>query len=139
VFLALLGASLGSAKLPTFVAYAVGMGVVLTALALTVAFARQGLARFLRRLLPNVGRLAGFLLAVSGGYLVYYWARIQFGNQLTLSDDPVVGLTSRYSGQLEVFARHHGAPFIAAAASIVVVALILSLRLRHPSDEPAAQ
>jgi hypothetical protein len=115
------------------------MGVVLTALALTVAFARQGLARFLRRLLPNVGRLAGFLLAVSGGYLVYYWARIQFGNQLTLSDDPVVGLTSRYSGQLEVFARHHGAPFIAAAASIVVVALILSLRLRHPSDEPAAQ
>ena len=128
IFLALVGASLGAAKLTIFAAYAAGMMLVLMALAVTVAFTRQGLARFLRRLLPHIGRLAGLLLLASGGYLLYYWYRLRFGNQLTLADDPVVGFASRYSGQLESFARQHGTPFIAAAAAAVALAVILGLR-----------
>jgi cytochrome c biogenesis protein CcdA len=128
IFLALVGASLGAAKVTIFAAYAAGMTLVLMALAVAVAFTRQGIARFLRRLLPHINRLAGLLLAVSGGYLVYYWYRLRFGNQLTLADDPVVGFASRYSGQLESFARQHGTPFIAAAAVAVGFALILGLR-----------
>jgi cytochrome c biogenesis protein CcdA len=73
VFLALVGAALGADKLEIFVAYGVGMALVLMALAVAVACARQGVAIRLRRLLPHVGRLAGVMLAVSGGYLVYYW------------------------------------------------------------------
>jgi cytochrome c-type biogenesis protein len=128
IFLALVGASLGAAKLTIFTAYAAGMMLVLMALAVAVAFTRQGIARFLRRLLPHIGRLAGLLLLASGGYLVYYWYRLRFGNQLTLADDPVVGFASRYSGQLESFARQHGTPFIAAAAAAVVLAFVLGLR-----------
>ena len=128
IFLALVGASLGAAKLTIFAAYAAGMTLVLMALAVTVAFARQGIARFLRRLLPQIGRLAGLLLIASGGYLFYYWYRLRFGNQLTLADDPVVGFASRYSGQLESFARQHGTPFIAIAAAAVALALIIGVR-----------
>lgn len=142
VFLALLGASLGPAKLTIFLAYAVGMGVVLMALAVAAAFARRGMVRLVGGLLPHVGRLSGLLLVVSGGYLVYYWARIRFGNQLTLADDPVVGLVSRYSGQLEGFARRHGTPFIAVSAAAVALALLISLRQRlstSANEEPAAR
>jgi cytochrome c-type biogenesis protein len=128
IFLALVGASLGAAKLTIFAAYAAGMTLVLMALAVTVAFTRQGIARYLRGLLPQVGRLAGLLLLASGGYLVYYWYRLRFGNQLTLADDPIVGFASRYSGQLESFARQHGTPFIAVAAAAVALALLLGLR-----------
>ena len=127
IFLALVGASLGAAKLTIFAAYAAGMTLVLMALAVAVAFTRQGIARFLRRLLPHIGRLAGLLLAASGGYLIYYWYRLRFGNQLTLADDPIVGFASRYSGQLESFARQHGTPFIAAAAAAVALALLIGL------------
>lgn len=137
IFLALVGASLGAAKLTIFTAYAAGMTLVLMALAVTVAFTKQGIARFMRRLLPHVGRLAGLLLLASGGYLVYYWYRVRFGNQLTLADDPVVGLASRYSGQLESFARQHGTPFIAAAAAAVVLAFVLGLRQRLRPTTPA--
>jgi cytochrome c-type biogenesis protein len=128
IFLALVGASLGAAKLTIFAAYAAGMTLVLMALAVTVAFTRQGIARFLRRLLPHIERLAGLLLLASGGYLIYYWYRLRFGDQLTLADDPIVGFASRYSGQLESFARQHGTPFIAAAAAAVALALVLGLR-----------
>jgi cytochrome c biogenesis protein CcdA len=131
VFLALLGASLGAKSLTVFLAYGIGMAIVLMALSIAVAFARSGILRFSRRVLPHVHRLTGLLLAVSGTYLVYYWARVRFGNQLTLADDPIVGPASRYSGQLETFARAHGAVILAVAAAVVAVALGGLLRRRR--------
>jgi hypothetical protein len=118
--------------LTVFLAYGIGMTIVLMALAVLVAFARGGILRFFRPVLPHVHRLTGPLLVVSGTYLAYYWARVRFGDQLTLADDPIVGPVSRYSGQLETFARHHGAPLLAAAAAVVTVALLgLLTRRRH--------
>jgi cytochrome c-type biogenesis protein len=100
IFLAVVGASLGADTIAVFVAYGAGMAVVLMALAVAVACARQGLAGRLRVLLPHVGWLAGVLLTASGAYLVYYWARIRFGDSVTLADDPIVGFASRYSAEL---------------------------------------
>lgn len=58
----------------TFVAYALGMGTVLTALAVAVALTRGGLARGIRRALPHLVRLSGVLLMLAGAYVIYYWA-----------------------------------------------------------------
>ena len=123
ILLALIGASLGAEKLAVFGAYGAGMAVVLMALAVAVALTREGLASRLRPLLAHVNRLAALLLFASGGYLTYYWARIRFGDQLTLADDPIVGTASRYAAQLEIFARHHDTPLLAGAAAIVALAL----------------
>jgi cytochrome c biogenesis protein CcdA len=135
IFLALVGASLGADKVSIFFAYGAGMTIVLMALAVAVACARQGIARLFRPVLPHVGRLAGILLGAAGAYLVYYWARFRFGSSLTLADDPIVGLATRYSSQLQSFARAHGTPLIAAAAAIVGLALFSGLlhRLRRRS------
>jgi cytochrome c-type biogenesis protein len=57
-----------------FLAYAAGMGTILTALAVAAALSQQGLARVLRRLVPYVNRVGGALLALAGAYVVYYWA-----------------------------------------------------------------
>ena len=130
IFLALVGASLGADKLAAFVAYGAGMAVVLMALAVAIACARQGLATRLRPALPYVSRFAGVLLSASGLYLVYYWARIQFGDSVTLADDPVVGFATRYSAELQSFAEHHGAPLLAGAGTIVVLALASGVRHR---------
>ena len=76
VFLTVVGASLAGAEpLIAFAAYGVGMAAVLTTLALAAALLREGIARFLRRLLPYTERIAGALLVAAGSYLVYYWAR----------------------------------------------------------------
>jgi cytochrome c-type biogenesis protein len=130
IFLALVGASLGADKLAVFVAYGVGMAVVLMALAVAVACARQGMAIRSRHLLPHVGRLAGALLVLSGGYLVYYWGRVRFGDSLTLADDPIVGFASRYTAELQGFAQRHGMPLIAAAGAVVALAAASGVRRR---------
>lgn len=59
--------------LAVFAAYGVGSATVLTALAVSGAVAKAGLARVIRRLLPVAGRIGGAVLVASGAYLVSYW------------------------------------------------------------------
>lgn len=73
-----------------FVAYALGMGAVVTALTVGVALARAGLAGRLRAALPYVSRFSGVLLVVAGAYVAWYgWFEVR-----TLSggdgSDPIV-------------------------------------------------
>jgi cytochrome c-type biogenesis protein len=127
LFLALVGASLGGAKLTAFVAYGVGMAVVLMALSVVVALVREGATRLVRPALPYMGRVAGVLLLASGGYLFYYWARLRFGDTATVADDPIVSFGVRFSGQVRGFADGRGSTIVAIAAAIVALALVTSL------------
>jgi cytochrome c-type biogenesis protein len=131
LFLALVGASLGAGgaeeSLGVFAAYAVGMAVVLMALSLGAALAREGLARGLRRLLPHMSRIAGGLLVIAGGYLSYYWLRLELGPSATLADDPVVGFVTRFTGRVQALAQDDGRAIVIAAASVVAIALVVAL------------
>jgi cytochrome c-type biogenesis protein len=127
LFLTLIAASSGPDKLTVFVAYAAGTAVVLTALAVLVALAREGVARAVRPALPYMSRIAGLLLVIAGGYLVYYWARIRFGDTATVADDPIVSFAFRFTGHIRTFADGRGSTVVAVAAGIVLVALVAAL------------
>jgi cytochrome c-type biogenesis protein len=132
LFLTLVGASLsGGGKLTTFLAYGAGMAVVLMALSVLVALAREGAARAVRPLLPYMNRIAGLLLLASGGYLFYYWARLRFGDSATVADDPVVSFGVRFSGQARNFADGHGSLLLIGAGAIVAVAVFGGLVQRR--------
>ena len=77
IFLVVVGSAIQSQGfsngLLQFFSDAMGMGAVLTSLALSLAVFKGGLAAFLRRALPYMGRIAGALLLVSGVYQIYYW------------------------------------------------------------------
>ena len=94
-FLTMVGVSLGAASVTgaatIFAAYGAGLALSFMTLSLIAALFYQGLARALRRLAPYMDRVAATLLAVAGGYLAYYWARILFGSSATLATDPVIG------------------------------------------------
>ncbi|SEQ90326.1 cytochrome c biogenesis CcdA family protein [Lentzea albida] len=66
-FLAVVGASLQTGVV-AFLAYALGMGLVVTVLAV----AGSAVAPRIRKVLPHVGRIGGVVLVVVGAYVTYY-------------------------------------------------------------------
>ena len=74
IFLVAVGAALTAGpvgSLALFVAYSVGMGLVLTAVALGAALFRGAVSTTLRRALPYVQQVSALLLVVAGGYLLW--------------------------------------------------------------------
>lgn len=73
-----------------FLAYALGMGLVIVAVSLAIALAQSAVVTWLRRVGPWVPRMGGALLAVAGAYVAYYgWYEINVlrgGNP----DDPLI-------------------------------------------------
>jgi len=131
LFLTLIAAGSGPDKLTAFLAYAAGTTVVLMALAVLVALAREGVVRALRPALPYVSTISGALLVVAGAYLFYYWARLRFGDTATVADDPVVSFAIRFTGHVRTFADGRGSTLVAVAAAVVLAALLTTVAHRR--------
>ena len=77
VFLAVVGSSLASggvlAGAGRFFGFGLGMAAVLVTLALALAFFKQGLLKWLRRVVPYVRLASAVLLVLAGAYVILYW------------------------------------------------------------------
>lgn len=56
-----------------FLAYGLGMGIILIALTVSLALFEETLVGYLRGLMPYVERISAVLLTGAGIYIVYYW------------------------------------------------------------------
>lgn len=72
VFLVVVGTSLvaGPGRPLLFVVYGLGMGAVLTAVAVSAALFQGAIARYLRRIVPYVQQINALLLVAAGGYML---------------------------------------------------------------------
>ena len=126
-----------------FVAYALGMGTVLTGMAVAMSLARGPLAHGPRRLVPLMTRLAGVLLAVAGAYVTWYAVyeiRLE-GDDAAAAAGPVVVVT-RWSGQVSNWVNELGPGRIAAAVIallLVSAATLVSIRRRSGSSVRSAR
>jgi len=85
VFLVVVGTALAAqgplVALIQFLNYALGMGLVLTAVAVSLAYFERALVGPIRALIPLVERLGPAFLMLAGTYLIYVWFR--YGRLLT--------------------------------------------------------
>ena len=137
VLLAVVAQALATASvvgmLGVFVAYAAGAATVLTGLALSVALAKQALARRIGRLLPLAGRLGGLLLVASGLYLVAYWLPVVVGDRPA---GAATGLSAGWSGRVTAFLDGHTAAFGYLAMGLVVAGAVLGWMRRRGDERP---
>ncbi|WUI03521.1 cytochrome c biogenesis CcdA family protein [Spirillospora sp. NBC_00431] len=128
--------------LVTFVAYGVGMGLVVGLLSMMVAFAQQATVLKLRRVLPYVSRISGGLLLAAGVYIGYYgWYELRV-NAGASADDPLVGTATEIQGTISGWLDDLGVRWIGAAfACTVVAAFTVSAVTRHnrPADHSPAR
>ena len=75
--------------LAVFVAYGLGMGVIIAILTVAVALAKSGVVQRFRNALPIMNKVAGGLLLLAGAYVAYYgWYEIRVLNGQT--KDPII-------------------------------------------------
>jgi cytochrome c-type biogenesis protein len=122
-----------------FIAYGLGMGLVLTALTVALALARQSLVTRLRNTLRYVNRIAGGLLVLAGMFLVYWgWWELQVLGGNVDAGGPADTLM-RWQGSLSSWVSRVGAERIGLllAAFIAVALGVAALRSRRSQDPPA--
>ncbi|GAA4821306.1 cytochrome c biogenesis CcdA family protein [Actinomycetospora corticicola] len=135
-FLAVTSASFGSGSLvggiAAYLAYGVGMTVVVGVLAVAVALAGAGAATWFRRVLPYVNRLSGVLLVAVGLYVGYYGVyelRLFLGGGS--ADDPVVGFVVGMQEVVSGWIDGLGLwPVAAVLAVLVAVGVLVGRRRR---------
>ena len=65
-----------SSVLGDFVLFALGMGLVIMALTLGVAYFKTAMIGALRKALPYIQSLGAWLMVIAGTYIVFYWLTI---------------------------------------------------------------
>ncbi|MDH3753444.1 MAG: cytochrome c biogenesis CcdA family protein [Acidimicrobiia bacterium] len=140
VFLSVVVGSIASANFIsgflTYIAYGVGMSVLLMALTLAVAFAKQGLVRRLRSMLPHVQKISAVFLVVAGIYITWFWAD-------DLSSDAgeqgaPAGIVDQWSASRTNLMSDNSAAIGLFLGGLVVIAVMSSVlkRFEPPSDDP---
>ncbi len=115
--------------LAVFAAYAAGSALLLITLALLAAAASTALARTMRGIAPYAGRIAGALLALSGGYLLYYWLPPLLG-----ADRPSDGGVAALSAQVATWiSTNLAAVALTATALALLTAAAILLVHRRPA------
>jgi cytochrome c biogenesis protein CcdA len=124
-----------AAGVATFVAYGLGMALLLMVLTVSLALARQGVLTKLRRALPYFTRIAGVIMVIAGIYLAWYGVYeirfIQHGQQ-DATRGPV-GLVSEWSSSAQSWLDGLDPLSVALALALVVCAGILIALLRSGS------
>ncbi len=120
----------------TFVLYAVGMGSVVLALSLAVAFVRGSVATRVRQAGPVLTRVGGALLVLAGAYVAWYGAvevRVLSGD---VTRDPLVSaVTHVQAAATRTLARLGAAGVLALALTGLAAGLVATRHRRALPDD----
>ncbi|WP_106399293.1 cytochrome c biogenesis CcdA family protein [Actinocorallia populi] len=134
-FLAVTGLASGTGDildgLSAFLAYALGMGLIVAVLSLLVAFAQEAAVRRLRRVLPYVSRTSGALLLAAGLYVTYYgWYELRVLDGAA-ADDPVIRAFTEVQGAITGHLTDLGTLPVAVVFAVLLLLALVFHRARR--------
>jgi len=115
--------------------YGLGMGVFVTALTVSLAFAKGALVRSGRSVMKVISSVSSALVVLTGVYLTWYWyvAITQRTNQGNM-----VEIVGRWQTRLAEWITNVGAPRLFGAFGVVIVCALLIRRRRNTAASSAA-
>ena len=124
-----------------FAVYGLGMTLVLLALTVGMALARTSIVRFLRRVQPYVGRVAGGLVALAGAYVAYYgWLEVRLGRTGQVPDSNVTDVVSGWSSDVTRWIDDVGSVRIGVVVAVLLAGITVAVRhgRTRPHRDPAS-
>ena len=118
----------------SFVLYALGMGLVLTSLAVSLALARGWLLGKLRALMRHTDTIAAVLMIAAGAFTVWYWIIDLTGR----SDDGLVVTVERWSSSVSNWVASVGGVRLGLVMSVVLAVGGMAMVLTDRGDDVEA-
>ena len=119
------------AGIATFVAYALGMALLLMVLTVALALAQRGMVTAMRRVLPYVARISGVIMVLMGAYLAWYGIyEIQIARKGRASGQGPVDLVTGWSSDVSEWLLHRDTLTVALGLGLVVAVVLLVALLR---------
>lgn len=136
-FIAVTGTALDGSLaegITSYVAYALGMGVIILILGVASAVAHTAVARHMRRLSRIAPRLGGALMVLAGGYAIWYgrWELAVYDGDF--GTDPVIDAMEDIRLALVETITRIGPSRLAALAILAITATTLTARLVRSSS-----
>lgn len=119
-----------------YVAYGLGMAVVMMTLTVAIAGARVSLVRGLRKVMPYVSRIAGALVLAAGLYIGWY-GLLELRNlhgSSSVSGGRTVDTVTDWSGSIANWVDGIGATRIGLILALVIAAALFVSLLRAPRE-----
>lgn len=108
-----------------YLAFAAGMVAVVTSLTLSLALARGGLARNLRRLLPFTDRIGALALMLGGAYLIVYGIyEIRILNGWGVASNPIIDAVGNLQSHLTAWTTEVGGLRVGLALWMVIMTFV---------------
>lgn len=123
-----------------FVAYGLGMSMVLIGITVALALGKDTLVRKLRSTAPYINNLSGVVMMLAGGFIVWYWATILRSGAGALGDNALVRFVDGLSAMLTTLISD--SPLAAAMVILAVIAVptaVLWARRRNHEGAGAQQ
>jgi cytochrome c biogenesis protein CcdA len=119
-----------------FLAYGLGMGLVLMVITLAIALARQSLVKNLRKVLPHINRVSGGLLVLAGLYVIYYgWYELRVFNGTT-SGGGVAQWAFDINSSISRWINEIGATRLGLILGLVIaLAVLIALAARRRAED----
>ena len=125
-------------KMSVYVAFTVGMGLVMLLLSFSVALAQQAVVRGMRKILPYVNRISGALLVLSGLYVAYYgyyeWRTIIRGEDVP--EGPVAWVQSWSTSLTNLVDRLPLSVVLILLVVVVATAAVVFVLTRDANSNP---
>ncbi len=126
--------------------YAAGMSLVITALTVAIALARDSVVRFMRSGMHYANKVAGLLMVVMGAYVTWYGIfSLRIRNDPTTAGGPV-DLVEEWSAEASTFVQDVGATkfgllLVGSIVAMVCISVLVSSLRRDdaPADEAAIE
>jgi len=116
-----------------FIAYGVGMSLVLIGITVALALGKDTLVRKLRGIAPYINKISGIVMILAGGFIVWYWATILRSGAGALGDNALVRFVDGLSSSLTTLISE--SPLAAAAVVVAFIVIpITLLRTRRRSN-----
>lgn len=137
IFLALVAGAFSRASVvegvSAFIAYGLGMSLVITAVTVTLAFGQERIIALIRSSARYVDKISGAVLTMAGLFIVWYWATVLSSGAVELGSNGLVRWVDRLSSSLTDFVADRPLP-VAGALTIIVLGVVAMTRSAQRAD-----